>query len=197
MTDHMLQDSEQEGERQPGRQPRDAIYWAQRVEWLEVSDVPKGAINLNVSARREVGALQGFGQLWQKTYRVELTGAGVTPAEVVKIWKERFPELQPPQNRFYPSMAGVKPGEVLLINATLRGMPVYTGVRVISADDESFTVMMPEDHPESSWNTFSTYEDEAGTTVVQIQSLARQRPDPRARLPHRRLDEQERNGPTS
>jgi putative component of membrane protein insertase Oxa1/YidC/SpoIIIJ protein YidD len=68
--------------------------------------VPEGAVNLNVSARREVGALQGFGQLWQKTYRVELSGAEVTPAEVVRIWKERFSEFQPPQNRFYPSMAG-------------------------------------------------------------------------------------------
>lgn len=172
MTDQPPQAPGQE-ERQPGREARDAIYWAQRVESLEVSDVPEGAINLNVSARREVGALQGFGQLWQKTYRVELTGAGVTPAEVVKLWKQRFPEFQPPQNRFYPSMAGVKPGEVLLINASLRGMPMYTGVRVIYADDESFMVMTPEGHPESGWNTFSAYEDENGTTVAQIQSLAR------------------------
>ena len=68
-------------------------------------------------------------------------------------------------------MAGVKPGEVLLINATVGGMPVYTGVRVIYADDESFTVMTPEGHPESGWNTFSAYVDD-GTTVAQIQSLA-------------------------
>jgi hypothetical protein len=52
-------------------------------------------------------------------------------------------------------------------------MPVYTGVRVIYADDESFTVMTPEGHPESGWNTFSAYGDEDGTTVTQIQSLAR------------------------
>jgi hypothetical protein len=52
-------------------------------------------------------------------------------------------------------MVGVKPGEVLLINATVGGMPVYTGVRVIYADEESFTVMIPEGHPESGWNTFS------------------------------------------
>ena len=52
-------------------------------------------------------------------------------------------------------------------------MPVHTGVRVIYADDESFTVMTPEGHPESGWNTFSAYADEDGTTVAQIQSLAR------------------------
>ncbi len=32
--------------------------------------------------------------------------------------------------------------------------------------------MCPEGHPESGWNTFSAYEED-GTTVAQIQSLAR------------------------
>lgn len=170
----MSEQTPQEEERtEEGRKPRDAAFWARRVDRLEVSDVPEGAVSLNVSARREVGALQGFGQLWQKTYRVSLAGAEVSPAEVVRVWKERFPELQPPQNRFYPSMAGVAPGEVLLINATVGGMPVYTGVRVIYADDESFTVMTPEGHPESGWNTFSAHTGDDGRTVVQIQSLAR------------------------
>ena len=52
-------------------------------------------------------------------------------------------------------------------------MPVHTGVRVIYADDESFTVMTPEGHPESGWNTFSAYQDDDGPTVAQIQSLSR------------------------
>src|SRR5215208_1692173 len=147
-------------------QPRDAAYWAQKVEKLEVSKVPTGAANVNVQGRREVGPLQGFGQLWQKTYRVR-------PAGVVKVWKEHFPEFQPPQSRFYLSMAGVAPTEVLFISASVGGLPVYTGVRVIYADEESFMVMTPEGHPESGWNTFSAYQDADGTTVAQIQSLAR------------------------
>ncbi len=155
------------------KQPRDAAYWAKWVEKLEVSDVPEGAANVNVQGRREVGALQGFGKLWQKTYRVRLTGVDVAPEEAVRVWKEHFPEFQPPNSRFYPSMAGVAPGEVLFISASVGGMPVYTGVRVIYADDESFTVMTPEGHPESGWNTFSAYYDDDGTTVAQIQSLAR------------------------
>src|ERR687893_1501650 len=101
------------------KQPRDAAFWAQRIERLEVSEVPEGAANVNVQGRREVGALQGFGQLWQKTYRVRLTGADVTPEVVVKVWKEHFPEFQPPNSRFYPSMAGVAPGEVLFISASV------------------------------------------------------------------------------
>jgi hypothetical protein len=170
MTERTPNPEEPEQER-----PRDAAYWAQWVEKLEISEVPAGAANVNVHGRRAVGALQGFGKLWQKTYRVRLSGADVTPEEVVKVWKEHFPEFQPPNSRFYPSMAGVAPGEVLFISASVGGMPVYTGVRVIYADEESFTVMTPEGHPESGWNTFSAYtdDDDDGTTVAQIQSLAR------------------------
>ena len=158
----------------PGnKKPRDASSWAVSRNVLRVSEVPEQAVNLNVEGRRVAGALQGFGQLWQKTYKVRLTGVEVTPQEVVKAWKERFPELQPPNSRFYPSMAGVAPGEVLFISASVGGMPVHTGVRVIYADDESFTVMTPEGHPESGWNTFSAHTDEDGVTVAQIQSLAR------------------------
>src|SRR3712207_7813391 len=58
-----------EPEEEGGKQPRDAAFWAKRVERLEVSDVPEGAANVNVQGRREVGALQGFGKLWQKTDR--------------------------------------------------------------------------------------------------------------------------------
>lgn len=49
---------------------------------------------------------------------------------------------------------------------------MHTGVRVIYADEESFTVMTPEGHPEPGCNTFSANRDE-GTTLAQIQSLAR------------------------
>ena len=153
---------------------RDASYWAKPVDKLRVSDVPSGAINLNVEGRHVVSPLQGFGQLWQKTYRVRLSGVNVSPVEVVKFWKEHLPDLMPPDSRFYPSMTGIKPGEVVLINANLPGvpMPVSTGVMILYADDESFSVMTPQGHPESGFNTFSaTIED--GVTLAQIQSLAR------------------------
>ena len=69
-----------------------------------------------MQGRHEVSALQGFEKLWQKTYRVRLSGVDVRPEEVVKVWKEHFPEFQPSNSRFYPSMAGVAPGEVLFTN---------------------------------------------------------------------------------
>ena len=153
--------------------PRDEAYWSPSGTTIRVSDVPAGVVNLNVDGRRVVGPLQGFGRLWQKTYRVRLVGVEATPAEVMQVLKERLPEFQPPQNRFCPSVAGVKPGQVVLINASLPGrMPVDTGVLVLYADEESFTLMTPQGHPESGWITFSAYSED-GTTVAQIQSMAR------------------------
>ena len=74
------------------------------------------------------------------------------------------------------SITDVAPGEVVLINATLPGLPggvpVSTGVRIIYADDVSFTVMTPAGHPEAGFNTFSAFEEE-GETVAQVQSLGR------------------------
>jgi hypothetical protein len=158
---------------------RDTAYWAQPVSKLRVSDVPAGALNLNVEGRQVVGALQGFGQMWQKTYKVRLSGVAVTPAEVITIWKENFAHFQPPENRFYPSMSGVKPGEIVFIDTLLPAVPglpgmipIASGVMVLYVDDESFTVMTPQGFPESGWNTFSAYE-EGGSTVAQIQSLCR------------------------
>ncbi len=151
-------------------------YWAKPVTELKISDVPAGAVNLNVEGRHLVSPLQGFGQLWQKTYRVRLSGTATTPEDVVRLLKAKLPGFMPADSRFFPSVIGVTPGEVVLINATLPGIPggvpVSTGVMVLYADDESFTLMCPEGHPEAGWNTFSAYEED-GATVVQIQSLGR------------------------
>jgi hypothetical protein len=156
-------------------QSRDAAHWAGHVERLTLAEVPAGAVSINVEGRRVVGPLQGFGALWQKTYQVRLRDKSLTLAEVIRVWKERFPEFQPPQNRFYPSGAGVAPGEVVLINASLQGLPLGTGVMVLYADDESFTLMTPQGHPESGWVTFSAFADEEdeGAIVAQVQSMAR------------------------
>jgi len=91
---------------------------------------------------------------------------------VVETFKAHLHELQPPQNRFFPSVAGVAPGEVVLITARVSGMPVSTGVLVLYADDEAFTLMTPEGHPESGMVTFTAYASDEGT-IAQIQALAR------------------------
>ncbi len=151
---------------------RDAPYWAQLAGQLKVSEVPAGAINLNVTGHRLSGPMQGFGPLWRKVYRLRLAGVEATPAEVVRVWKERFPELQPPQNRFYPALAGVAPGEIVLLNASMRGLPVNSGVMVLYADDESFTLMTPEGCPEAGWITCSAYRED-GVTIAEVQTIGR------------------------
>lgn len=152
--------------------PRDAANWARKSDALHVGQVPAGAISRNVDGRQAVGPLQGFGQLWQKTYRIKLVGISDTPEAVVAAWKAHFPDFQPPQNRFFPPVAGVAPGEVVVINASLQGMPVQTGVLVLYADEVSFTLMTPQGHPESGWVTFSAW-GEADGVVFQVQSMAR------------------------
>ena len=159
--------------------PRDAANWAQPISKLKVSDAPTGAIHSNLDGRQVTSPLQGFGRLWRRTYRVRLSGVQTTPAHVVKEWKENLGKFQMPNNHFYPSLAGVKPGEVVFIDSTLPVwpgspgiVPVSVGVLVLYADDEMFTVMTPEGHPVSGWNTFSAYEED-GSTVAQVQALIR------------------------
>lgn len=159
---------------QDNAQSRDASYWAQHVTTLKVGQLPAGAVNLNVEGRRVVGPLQGFGPMWQKTYKVPLAGTTTTPADVIKVWKENFPRFWPRGNRFYVPLTGIAPGEVAVLNLKAGGMPLSTGVLVLYADDESFTLMTPQGHMFAGWITFSAYESEGdGCTVAQAQVLMR------------------------
>jgi anti-anti-sigma factor len=162
-------ESSQQPEADEGRA---AAHWAPLVSKLRVPDMPAEAMNLNVEGRRVVGPVEGFGQMWQKTYRLRLGGTGTSPTQAIEVLKSNFPGFQPQQNRFYPSAAGIQPGEIVLINSSTPGGPAATGVLVLYADDESFTLMTPQGHPESGWVTFSAF-DEDGCTVTQIQGLAR------------------------
>ncbi len=98
---------------------RDEAYWAQ-TSTLKVSKVPTGALNLNVEGRQLLGPLQGFGQLWQKTFRIRLNGVSVKSTEVIKVWKDNFPKFWPKWSRYYVPLAGIAPGEVTLINSNAR-----------------------------------------------------------------------------
>jgi hypothetical protein len=160
-------------------QPRDAGNWAQPVDKLKVTDVPVGATNINVDGHRAQSPLQGFGQMVQKTYRTRLMGVSMTPEQVMQVWKENFPKFQPPENHFFPSMQGIKPGSIILIDGKVPPfpgapaiMPVAAGVMILYADDTSFTVMTPEGFPEAGWNTFSAFEED-GVVYAQVQPMVR------------------------
>jgi hypothetical protein len=152
---------------------RDAANWADSVSRLTVSDVPEGAVNINVEGRRLASPIQGFGKMWQKTYRVRLPAERVSPSDLITAWKQHFPEFWPEGNRFYGPLTGIQPGEVALLNMTLPGkMKLSTGVMVLYADEESFTLMTPQGHMFAGWITFSAREVE-GQTVAQAQVLMR------------------------
>jgi hypothetical protein len=180
---------------------RDREYWARPVSKFKVADVPTGAINLNVEGRQVVSPLHGFGPLWQKTFRVRLPGTTAAPAEVMKVWRENFPKFQPPENHFYPPLTGIRPGEVVFISGRVPAwpgtppiLPMSSGVMVLYADEECFTIVTPEGFPESGWNTFSAYEEE-GYTVAQVQTLARSA-DPLYEFYHRFLGSSEQQDKT-
>jgi len=150
----------------------DATYWAKDVTRLSLGEVPAEAVNLNVTGKRVVGPVQGFGKLWQKTYRVELPGVVHTPAEVVKAWKASFASFWPDSGRFYGKLTGIDPGDVALLNLSAGGMKLSTGILVLYADDESFTFMTPQGHIFAGWITFSAAEAD-GVTAAQTQVLLR------------------------
>ncbi|MFN2389435.1 MAG: hypothetical protein ABR575_07520 [Actinomycetota bacterium] len=152
---------------------RDAAFWSKNVSTLSVGEVPVGAINRNVTGKRVTSPIQGFGKMWQKTYRVALQGTSVTPTEVIAEWKANFPHFWPKGNAFYGPLTGIAPGDVALLNLTMPGkLKLSTGVLVLYADDESFTLMTPQGHMFAGWITFSAYE-KAGATVAQAQVLMR------------------------
>ncbi len=152
---------------------RDADFWAKNVKTLEVGELPPEAINLGVQGRRVTGPIQGFGKMWQKTYKATLPSGTATPQEVITTWKQKFPEFWPKGNNFYGPLTGIAPGEVAVLNLSMPGkLKLSTGVLVLYADDESFTLMTPEGHMFAGWITFSAAEAPDGT-LVQAQVLMR------------------------
>jgi hypothetical protein len=117
--------------------------------------------------------MQGYGGMWQRTYRVELRGAEVTPAEVISTWKQRFATFWPKRGRFYGPVTGIAPGEVALLNLDIaKGLQLATGIMVLYADQESFAFMNPQGHMFAGCITFSATA-EGDTTIAQVQVLAR------------------------
>ena len=79
-----------------------------------------------------------------------------------------------PRERVSPEdLIAIAPGEVALLNMTLPGkMQHSTGVMVLYADEESFTLMTPQGHMFAGWITFSAIE-RGRETVAPAQVLMR------------------------
>jgi hypothetical protein len=134
---------------------------------------PPEATGLNLHGREPTPPSEGFGWLWRKTYSVRLVGKKVSPQEVVEDWKERLPDFMPDHSRFYPTLQGIQAGQLVYIEAKMPpAVPVSTGVLVLESDDSHFTLVTPQGHPESGFNTFRAYQED-DAPVAQILSLAR------------------------
>jgi hypothetical protein len=155
--------------------PRNATSWARKVDRLEV-DPRAGVRGTNVAGRRLTGPIQGFGKMWQKSYRMK-AGPGIAPEEAIATWKEHFPEFWPKGNRFAGALTGINPGDVALLDLAIGGgVKLSTGVFVLYADAESFTLMTPQGHMFAGWITFSAEREgpqDGGETVVQALVLMR------------------------
>ena len=152
--------------------PRDDVAsWAKKVERLQV-DHRDGVRGTNVAGRRLTGPVQGFGKMWQKTYRMD-AGSRIQPEEAIAIWRTHFPEFWPKGNRFAGALTGINPGDVALLDLSIGGgVKLSTGVFVLYADAESFTLMTPQGHMFAGWITFSA-ERVGDVTMVQAQVLMR------------------------
>lgn len=158
-----------------GPKRRDAGNWAGPVTRLSTANLPANAPTVNVEGLGLTGPLRGFGRMWQKTFQVRLVGANVTPTGLIRIWKDNFESFWPRGNHFYAPLTGLAPGEVAALSLAVPGSNITmlsTGVLVIYADEESFTLMTPEGHPIAGWITFSAFQ-EGEVTVAQVQSLVR------------------------
>ncbi len=157
--------------------PRDdGASWAKKVDRLQV-DHRDGVRGTNVAGRRLTGPVQGFGKMWQKTYRMD-AGPQITPEQAIATWREHFPEFWPKGNRFAGALTGINPGDVALLDLAIGGgVKLSTGVFVLYADAESFTLMTPQGHMFAGWITFSAEREAdatpAPTTTVQAQVLMR------------------------
>ena len=160
--------------------PRDAGSWAAKIDRLPVADGdPPGR---NVAGRRLNGPVQGFGKMWRKTYWINVS-PNISPQTVIAEWKAHFGEFWPAGNRFKGPLTSLSPGDVALLDVSVGGgIRLSTGVFVLYADEESFTLMTPQGHMFAGWITFSA--ERAGGasalgaspgafTVIQTQVLMR------------------------
>jgi hypothetical protein len=132
--------------------------------WSEVGEV---------DGRRVMSPIQGFGKMWQKTYRTTIPGRLASPAQAIATWRADFGEFWPDGNRFYGPLTGLAAGEIGRIQMDMPGrVTLSTGVLVLYVDDVSFTLMTPQGHMFAGWITFSAA-DADGDTELKAQVLMR------------------------
>jgi anti-anti-sigma factor len=141
--------------------------WARSVERLGIKDVPAEAMNINVHGRQTTSPVQGFGQLWDKKYRLRVSDSKLDLQQIISIWRSEFPNFWPAGNLLFTSgEAAITPGTVAVLNLRLPGgLVLATGLMVIYADDTSFSLITIQGHVISGWITFRSFQENSATTI--------------------------------
>jgi anti-anti-sigma factor len=150
-------------------------HWACGLGQVPAVDPDGEPLPENVAGRVATTPMDGFGELWHKVYRLRLGGITATPEEAADYLHTNLGELWPPGNRLrvVGEHRQLVPGAVGHIQLRLPGgAPLSTGVRVLHRSPTSLTFVTLAGHMEAGWITFSA-RDAGGTTVVQVESLAR------------------------
>ena len=128
---------------------------------------------LDLHRQHPTGPNDGFGRLWRKIHRIRLAGAEVSPEQLIATWKERFGEFWPGDNRFYGAITSLQPGELAVISVEMPAdATLSTGVILVDATSDSFTLITPKGHMLSGWLNFSAYR-KAENTLAQVEILIR------------------------
>jgi len=122
---------------------RDAANWAKPVDRLSAGSLAGASVD-TVTGRRVAGPLQGFGQLWQKTFKVRLDGVDmplqsrVAFAELsnllvgVHLRRRELPDnlRQPEQPIGYP-VEPVGPARLVVGHGCLEPGKICGGLRLL------------------------------------------------------------------
>jgi len=156
-------------------QPLSVPGWATPISGLWVENIPERAMSINVQGRQTTGPIRGFGALWEKRYRLRLNRANISPEEVIRVWKERFPSFWPPGNFIYPSRGeALTPGTAAVLNLALPGgLVLSTGIYVIYSDETSFSFIGALGHIVSGWIIFKAVRDKSPGTIIEVAALLR------------------------
>jgi hypothetical protein len=129
--------------------------------------------NLEIDGVQVQGPREGFGSLWRKQYWVRMSGVPATPAKIIRTWREHFGDLWPEGNRFYGPFGSLDPGDIGLLKLEMPGgVELSSGVVVLDAKPESFTLITPEGHIFAGVITFSAFRS-GGEPVAQIEIILR------------------------
>jgi hypothetical protein len=139
-----------------------------------IKDIPAEAMNINVHGRQTTSPVKGFGQLWDKKYRLRLKDTKLEPQQVISIWRSEFPNFWPAGNRLFTSgEAAIIPGTVAVLNLRLPGgLVLATGLMIIYADDTSFSFITVQGHVISGWITFRSFRENSAT-AIQVHPIFR------------------------